>query len=150
MRGLLAELLPPECLPLPPTIVKGDNSGSIALCKNPVHSKRNKHFPVQLHYTRQLRDQGVLDIAQVPTAVMWADAMTKVLPRIVHLVHRAVLLGSNNDMPSAHFTVMRLCGDDPPPAAAAAAPRDSAAFARVDSSLVHTCEYSSLEHTCGG
>jgi hypothetical protein len=108
MRGILESLLPTSCLPLPPTLTYGDNEGSIALCKNPIHSKRNKHFPIKLHYTRKLRDAGVVDIVKCPTKLMWADSLTKPLTPQIMRDHNKVLTGSPTGVPGVHLGTLQL------------------------------------------
>ena len=108
LRGLLGELLPSHCLPLPASKILGDNAGALALCKNPKHNKRNKHFPIKLHYTRQIRESGAIDVFKTPTAVMWADSLTKQLPGPAHKLHKQVLLGTNGYTPPDLQGMMRL------------------------------------------
>ena len=108
MRGVLEALLPAAHLPLPPTLTYGDNEGSIALCKNPIHSKRNKHFPIKLHYTRQLRTDGVIDVLKVHTSAMWADSLTKPFAPKLLRAHTAILTGSPTGTPAAHLGALQL------------------------------------------
>ena len=108
LRGLLSELVPGRYLPLPPTKILGDNAGSIALCQNPKHNKRNKHFPIKLHYTRQIREPGAIDVFKTPTAVMWADSLTKQLSGPAHQTHKKVLLGVNGYTPPDLQGMLRL------------------------------------------
>ena len=108
MRGVLEDLLPAAHLPLPPTRVFGDNEGSIALCKNPIHSKRNKHFPIKLHYTRQLRATGIIDVLKVHTSLMWADSLTKPFAPKQLREHTAILTGSPTGTPAAHLGTLQL------------------------------------------
>ena len=108
MRGVLEALLPATHLPLPPTRIFGDNEGSIALCKNPIHSKRNKHFPIKLHYTRQLRTDGIIDVLKVHTSLMWADSLTKPFAPKPLRDHTAILTGSPTGTPAAHLGALQL------------------------------------------
>ena len=93
VRGILSELLPPQHLPLPPTILFGDNAGAIALGQNPVQTNRNKHFPTKLHFTRLLVQAGTVRLCKAPSATMWADSLTKALPLPTFALHRRTLHG---------------------------------------------------------
>ena len=73
--------------------IRGDNASSLQLARNPIKTKRNKHFEAKLHYTRHLVMANILHLSHVPTSVMWADSFTKPLPAPVLQVHRRVLLG---------------------------------------------------------
>lgn len=59
----------------------GDNTGSLALVKNPHLHERSKHIDICHHYTRDLAEQGRLRITYVNTKDMVADGFTKPLKR---------------------------------------------------------------------
>jgi hypothetical protein len=63
------------------TEVFGDNQGSIALSKNPVHHKRTKHIDIRYHFVREAVVDGIVKITYCPTKEMVADILTKPLPR---------------------------------------------------------------------
>jgi hypothetical protein len=62
-----------------PTIIHGDNTGSLALAENPEHHGRAKHIDVRLHYIRQEVENGSIELSYVPTNQMAADGFTKPL-----------------------------------------------------------------------
>ena len=62
-----------------PTLLYGDNQGSLALLKNPSHHERTKHIDVQFHYLRHLVNTGALSASYVQTDDMVADIFTKAL-----------------------------------------------------------------------
>lgn len=63
------------------TEVFGDNQGSIALSKNPVHHKRTKHIDIRYHFIREAVEDGIVKLTYCPTKQMVADILTKPLPR---------------------------------------------------------------------
>lgn len=87
LRGLLEEI---GCKQQHPTIIFGDNQGSIALSKNAVHHGTMKHVRVMHDFVREKR--GVdLDVKYCPTEDMVADALTKPLCRKKHVWCREML-----------------------------------------------------------
>jgi hypothetical protein len=62
--------------------MRGDNTGSLALVKNPHLHERSKHIDICHHYTRDLAKQGRIRLAYIPTGDMVADGFTKPLRRI--------------------------------------------------------------------
>ena len=60
--------------------LRGDNTGSIALVKNPCLHDRSKHIDVAYHFARDLQRRGRLQVTCVPTEDMIADGLTKPLP----------------------------------------------------------------------
>jgi len=54
-----------------------DNTGALELAKNYSTSGRTKHIDVRFHFVREMIDQGLLEIAFVPTDKNVADIFTK-------------------------------------------------------------------------
>jgi hypothetical protein len=54
-----------------------DNKGAINLTTSDMQTKRSKHIDIRYHYTRDMVDQGIIQIKQIPTADMVADGCTK-------------------------------------------------------------------------
>jgi hypothetical protein len=74
-----------------PTILYGDNSGSLAIAKNPQYHKRTKHFDTKHHYIRQKVKTNEVEVLYCPTSNMTADIFTKALPKPKHQLHVAEL-----------------------------------------------------------
>jgi len=81
LRSLLREL---ELLKAGPTLIRGDNQGSIALGKNPEHHQRTKHIDIQYHFVRQQVALKTVMFLYIPTSLMIADVLTKPLERVRH------------------------------------------------------------------
>ena len=64
-----------------PIVICGDNSGSIALSKNPEHHARSKHIDIQYHFVREKVQEGLVKVEYVSTKDQAADIMTKPLTR---------------------------------------------------------------------
>jgi hypothetical protein len=66
-----------------PTIVHEDNQGCIATAnfEANTNSKRMKHVDIQLHFIREVIDNGKIILQYTPTALMLADFLTKAVPR---------------------------------------------------------------------
>jgi Reverse transcriptase (RNA-dependent DNA polymerase) len=64
--------------------IHSDNSGSIALMKDPTFHARSKHIDVQYHYTREHVENRDISFHYIPTSEMAADILTKALPRPKH------------------------------------------------------------------
>jgi len=56
-----------------------DNTGAIALTKNPEFHQRTKHMDVRWHYIREQVDIGKIEIDYTQTSQMVADGFTKPL-----------------------------------------------------------------------
>jgi hypothetical protein len=63
------------------TRILGDNQSSLKLVTNPEFHSRSKHIDVQYHYTRELVEDGIVEIDYIPTTEMAADCLTKPLKR---------------------------------------------------------------------
>ena len=66
------------------SIIYSDNSGSMALTKDPSLHAHSKHIDVQFHYTREHVEAKDISFCYVPTADMLANIMTKALPHAKH------------------------------------------------------------------
>jgi hypothetical protein len=78
LRGLLQELSY-EKDDLHPTRIFGDNKPSHALADNPEFHQRAKHIRVQYHFIREEVQAKNVRIYYIPTRLMTADGLTKVL-----------------------------------------------------------------------
>ena len=63
-----------------PIVLNGDNQGTLDLVKNPEHHSRSRHMDIQLHYLREVVNDGCVATAHVSTRDMVADIFTKPLP----------------------------------------------------------------------
>jgi len=70
-----------------PTMIKGDNDGSIAMARNPQFHKRMKHIAVQWHWIRELVQDGTISIDTCRDPDQTADILTKALLRPKHAKH---------------------------------------------------------------
>ena len=78
LRRLLADLNMEQSQP---TVIMGDNQGSIAIARNPVFHVRTKHIDIRHHFIREVLQDGVIDLCYCPTSEMIADLLTKPLSR---------------------------------------------------------------------
>ena len=60
-----------------PTLIRGDNQGSLDLAQNPVHHQRSKHIDIKYHFIREKCADGDIKLQYVSTAENVADLMTK-------------------------------------------------------------------------
>ena len=74
-----------------PTIIYGDNQGSLSTAVNPQFHKRTKHFQVKMFYVREQIQNEIIKVKYCPTAEMTADIFTKPLPKPKHLTHTSHL-----------------------------------------------------------
>ena len=84
LRNLFDELGFPQ---LAPTLLKGDNDGSIAMAHNPQFHKRSKHIEIRWHWVHDLAQDSVLNIKSCRDPEQTADVLTKALPRPKHQKH---------------------------------------------------------------
>jgi hypothetical protein len=68
-------------------IILADNQGTIKLSKNPQYYNRTKHIDVRYHFIRKSCQDGLIELAYIPTTEMVADILTKALPRGKHEKH---------------------------------------------------------------
>ena len=64
--------------------VYGDNTGSIALTKDPKNHARTKHIDIQYHFVRGLVEQRDIQLSYKSTGEMVADVLTKSLTPKLH------------------------------------------------------------------
>lgn len=81
LRRFLEELGFPQQTPTP---IYVDNQSAIKLAKNPEFHKRTKHIQVRYHYTRELVEEGIIELRYIPTADQRADILTKPLLKTKH------------------------------------------------------------------
>ena len=60
-----------------PTLIYGDNQGSLDLAQNPVQHQRSKHIDIKYHFIREKCANGDIKLQYVPTAENVSDLMTK-------------------------------------------------------------------------
>ena len=72
-----------------PTLIRGDNDGSIAMARNPQFHKRSKHIQVDVrwHWIRELVEDSTITVDSCRDPEQPADILTKALPRPKHLTH---------------------------------------------------------------
>jgi hypothetical protein len=70
-----------------PTLVYGDNLGSLAIAENPHYHKRTKHFDIKHHYIHEQISNKTIVTEYLPTAKMTADILTKALPKKTQDAH---------------------------------------------------------------
>ena len=90
------------------THIYEDNNACIAMSKNPVNHKRNKHIEIKYHYLRDLVSQNVVSLVYVDTAHQIADLLTKPVTTAVfkQLVH--YLVRPCNHSPDVQHPVSKL------------------------------------------
>ena len=84
LRNLYDELGYTE---LGPTLIKGDNSGSITMARNPQFHQRSKHIAIRWHLIRDLVNDDILTIEECRDPEQTADVLTKLLTRFKHQKH---------------------------------------------------------------
>ena len=84
LRNLFEELGYPQ---ESPTVIKGNNDGSIAMAKNQQFHSRSKHIAIQWHWVRELVEKGLIAIENCRDPQQTADILTKALPRPKHSQH---------------------------------------------------------------
>jgi len=60
-----------------PVAINVDNQAAIHLSRNPEFHRRTKHVGVRFHRVRQEQENGVVEIAYVPTDKNVSDILTK-------------------------------------------------------------------------
>lgn len=65
-----------------PTLVKGNNDGSIMMAHNPQLNNRSKHIGIRWHWVRDLVEHNILTIQSCRDPEQTADALMKALPNI--------------------------------------------------------------------
>jgi hypothetical protein len=92
IREIMKDLRLFDDLHVPGIPLHMDNKGAIDLTTSDMQTKRSKHIDIRYHYTRDLTNQGIIQIKQIPTAEMVADGCTKHLGSEAHS-HFIHLLG---------------------------------------------------------
>ena len=64
-----------------PTLILGDNNGSIAMTKNPQFHKRGKHIEIRWHLVLERVKEESVSIKDCRDPQQTADIFTKALPR---------------------------------------------------------------------
>ena len=72
---------------LDPTLIKGDNNGSIAMARNPQFHQRSKHIAIRWHLIRDLVNDDILTIEECRDPEQTADILTKPITRQKHRKH---------------------------------------------------------------
>jgi hypothetical protein len=70
-----------------PTIIKGDNEGSVSMTHDPQFHARSKHIALRHHWVRELVEMNILDIQSCRDPEQTADVLTKALPKPKHVRH---------------------------------------------------------------
>ena len=85
LRSLYSELgLLREDLP---TVIQGDNEGSLAMARKPQFYKRSKHIELRWHWIHELIQRGVVTVKSCRDPEQTADVLTKALLRQKHKKH---------------------------------------------------------------
>ena len=84
LRSLYSELGFPQ---LAPTIIHGDNEGSIAMVKNPQFHRKSKHIEHKWHWIRDAVENGIVAIESCRDPDQTADVLTKALACPKHKKH---------------------------------------------------------------
>ena len=63
------------------TVIWEDNTSCIAMSRNPVNHKRNRHIQLKYHYVRALNEDNTIRLEYCITTDMIADLLTKPLSR---------------------------------------------------------------------
>ena len=71
-----------------PMTILCDNTGAIAIAKEPRFHKRTKHIKRRFNSIRNLIKDGDIEICKVHTDLNVADPLTKPLPRAKHDQHQ--------------------------------------------------------------
>ena len=64
-----------------------DNQGAIQFAKNPKFHERTNHISVRFHFVRNACERNAIKTTYLLTSDMFADIMTKNLPRDTHWKH---------------------------------------------------------------
>jgi len=84
LRNLFDELGYPQ---ENPTLIKGDNDGSISMAKNQQFHNRSKHIAIRWHWVRELIEQNLVTIENCRDPEQTADVLTKALACLKHNKH---------------------------------------------------------------
>ena len=67
-----------------PFTLYNDNQSCISLAKNRKQSGKTKHIDVKYHFIRDIIEEGQLHFQYTSTKDMWADYLTKPVPKLKH------------------------------------------------------------------
>lgn len=67
-----------------PSILFCDNQSCIALTNNPRFHDRSEHVDIRYYFIRENVANKLLQFEYIPTSQLWADILTKSLPKIKH------------------------------------------------------------------
>ena len=70
-----------------PTLINGDNDGSIMMARNPQFHKRSKHIEIRWHWVRDLAQDGDIVIQSCRDPDQTVVILTKALVRPKHQKH---------------------------------------------------------------
>ena len=70
-----------------PTLIKGDNNGSISMAKNQQFHNWSKHIAIWWHWVREIIEQKLITIESCRNPEQTADILTKALPCPKHNKH---------------------------------------------------------------
>ena len=70
-----------------PTLLLGDNDGSIAMAQNPQFHKQSKHVNIRWHWVGDLVQDGLVNIQDCQDLEQTADILTKTLQQQKHNKH---------------------------------------------------------------
>ena len=70
-----------------PSLLKGDNDGSIAMAWNPQFHKRSRHIATRWHWVQDLVQNRIITIESCRDPEQTADVLTKALARPKHQKH---------------------------------------------------------------
>ena len=71
-----------------PTLLFGNNNGSIAMAHNPQFHKQSKHVKIRWHWVRDLVQEKLVTIYDCHNPEQTADILTKALQRQKFTKHR--------------------------------------------------------------
>ena len=71
-----------------PTIIKGDNYGSVELSHNAQYHQRSKHIDLRYHWIRELIEKNVIEIQTCRDPEQTADVLIKALLKPKHSQHQ--------------------------------------------------------------
>jgi transposase InsO family protein len=86
LRSLFEELGEKQTLP---TLIRGDNDGSIAMARSQQFHKRAKHIEMRWHWLRDMVENENIQIDSCRDPEQTADVLTKAISRQRHLRHIA-------------------------------------------------------------
>jgi hypothetical protein len=89
VRALMQQLC---IIPTGPSILYGDNVGSLYLTQHSTFHQRTKHIARRYHSIRESINNGAISVTYCPTQKMIADLLTKPLPESTFTTHVSNLM----------------------------------------------------------